>query len=1722
MAVIRDTVQIAKNSQYVYRTYPNFQKAVDAGQTDWEAVISPKTANSKTGPPDEPSVAAPSLEGLGFSTIPDKQFVSSQGSASLSECENRAKIAKQSLSRTDPVMKILEDGTVGVDCGNQGSVRKSRHWNQSDIHDKSSIVLPRETSRKSTRGSSKKLGRPRKQNGPTDLKEARAKAKAMATEDHDEPSQPELEEPVSLSGSKRKIYETNNVEEQPGPKCQRLAKSSKRKSHETSNIEGEPSPKRRYQANHARDRSQEIGQLGEPNSEHSPLTEQSYLNEDEAQKTSAETQTGQESCRRSGRKRKRKRKYQSESAPSPEPSLAEQSDDSNSKVRINPPGSERPRKKYGRGRPPKSLVIVIKFDRLLQADWLQSSNSQSMVSAPSAEDPGSYGDGLGLTPMELDRERDIDIPAKHSKNTTKDADVLEVFYDVAPTETSELIPGPEPSNSAETPSSYATPDPPSVEQTDSFEVTYATKAISDHNSDGETFFDLQSQLSPSSPTASGENLGRTDLLATFEHPTPNQNTSMPSLSRQPTVENDPESSQNLSTNGGNDGHPGVLYQTKSVSPVREMNRENNQQDVGHATEIQTSGFTNSYRKRGVAISGGFIGLSRAKTIIQVIKQAGGVFPGGNAIWYPFVTAWGENRSGSQLDRKTLNRAIKNLIDQDKLRKVTFIFKDEKGAIVTRYVLTLPDEDPTSEKVREIQKRISDAHPFHFIPPGVEVSDELKKGMKRTLRGSFEPSVTDNVSSRVHLRANAALGNALVSINRDTGESADVALPDADTQAMQRDAGQAGNHINASKSLMGNPFISPTARFQTDDSIIVHRLNEPKGSKPASTVETRKPISNRARKSTKGPKQGRTLPSTPARSSLPTNSSALYRRALDRLHHRQTNSPKTTLRPEQDTSTNQKSPLAETLSFINKSPATYDPNYEKSNQLSIMDPDQNFYASSGTFSTESNVTRNARLDLWRSSNIQEAFEDDMPYGIQDMVPRGTRRSKKAKPVEGRNISAYDQLKQELLQIRKWEESVILDKEWQHNYGDRKLRAVRFINHNMPHGQVIRNPGQVVVDCDNEGSENYTSENFLSSLANKHDDHLGFNPNFSPLSGPRSWHSAGSAPIEPASTSQSFPSLSPASASEQGHPSPQQPNRPKPPTQALHGTWGVLVPQPRAKDLVPKPASPKHTENSMPTRRARGQRKNVSRRTSLSQSHTSPPEDSAVAITQERSAALDSVEKKSLQLAVAIVRSLTSGIDQQEVQWGLVAQACNYMRDGLTLKKCWTSYRQKARTVADELQDRFQIRFAQAYEKGDLPELDYSKLEDFDWAWLLHWARTACAAEYKPDTESEPLQQLPREGRRALKSSDNISAFKEEPPLNERFFSTTASAPYRDALVNRSMFLSPIDGNDKADSTGAPTLPKHMPVSDLEVARSWIRANCLTPHASFNGQYASEKLRKLTEETIRTALDDMMAKKTLRHVKKNRVLPGRNYDLTETFLFSFRRPLDIKHFREAAQYKQKLDSAFQGHNAGDTGDAFSPNLAPSVMVSGMAGDGEVLGVLNLVASRHLEVVAHVPPITADINSAPEPQLSKWGLTAPGYQTAQMDRKKLIFDLEVRPTRTYVYGNPIKDRLVEETIRTPPVPDTADEKAPIPLWLDINGDCLVEVWNMVLVAILTTLVSRPGADLNTISHCCKRNLERWEALWCLEWCEAVGAARRCGSGWTTSDWWWLVITDGVGETA
>ncbi|OJJ88485.1 putative TFIIIC transcription initiation factor complex subunits Tfc3 [Aspergillus glaucus CBS 516.65] len=469
------------------------------------------------------------------------------------------------------------------------------------------------------------------------------------------------------------------------------------------------------------------------------------------------------------------------------------------------------------------------------------------------------------------------------------------------------------------------------------------------------------------------------------------------------------------------------------------------------------------------------------------------------------------------------------------------------------------------------------------------------------------------------------------------------------------------------------------------------------------------------------------------------------------------------------------------------------------------------------------------------------------------------------------------------------------------------------------------------------------------------------------------------------------------------------------------------------------------------------------------------------------------------SIVAVRVLAGGLEAKNVDWPLVAK-CFPKHEGQFIHERGKSILSRNRLQVAKMQSDFQERFIEAYANDKVPQIDYENLDGYDWVGVVDWAQAQLDI---PSTEKLP--NLP-----ATKAQfDGVFELREEPSpsLDEVYHGTNSVTLNRKrTLIAGVPFAEPLRPKHKHKYPTTPSQRKAN-LDRLEVAKTWIRANIVTPQESYNATQARKSLERFGEPLIQNAIQALMTERVIMMGNGGRVTPGRNYDITEVFVTTLRRrAIESSQLRRAAEFKSTvLDPALREQG--------------SLEVDYTADDGDILALINLAAHRKIILKPRNPP------------REKFGLTDGGYLTRLIDKQKMRFSIQITPVKeNYPFGNPIESQL--SSTFPPTLPISPSDKIPkIPVWLDIHGNFFKLLWDLVAGAVVGCVATRPGISAAGVASMMRPTVGAWEVQVMLEWLEGVGIVARPGRGgggggggvyrgerheqpgWVVGEWWWMV---------
>ncbi|KGO74859.1 B-block binding subunit of TFIIIC [Penicillium italicum] len=460
------------------------------------------------------------------------------------------------------------------------------------------------------------------------------------------------------------------------------------------------------------------------------------------------------------------------------------------------------------------------------------------------------------------------------------------------------------------------------------------------------------------------------------------------------------------------------------------------------------------------------------------------------------------------------------------------------------------------------------------------------------------------------------------------------------------------------------------------------------------------------------------------------------------------------------------------------------------------------------------------------------------------------------------------------------------------------------------------------------------------------------------------------------------------------------------------------------------------------------------------------------------------KQKLMVALVVVRVLAGGAESRVIDWALLRKAFPD-QDPSFIEARARQILNKNRLQITKMHRDFQECFLEGYEKDEVPRIDYSDLDGYDWPALVEWASTrldVSPSEQAPDLPAtrEQFNSVFELHEDALTAGDELFQAVHGVTIN-----------HKRNLMARNPFSIPVDDGTRTQPTS-----RKAAAAQIEAAKTWVRANIITAEETYRPNESSDILQRFGDRLITTATQTLINERVISSTSRGRVTPGRNYDISEYFLqtLSRKRAVESTQLRRAAHFKTNmLDLQFRTTGSSD--------------VEYAAEDGDILALINLYASGAVQMRPRDAP------------RAKFGLTDGGYETRQMDKKHFRFPIEVTPTATYRYGNSVQGKAAATIL--PPAPSSSDTNMPPrnPLWYDINGEFVRRLWDLVLGPVLGCLVMRPGIKAANISYMIKPTMGTWETVLMLQWLEEVGIVKSDGEGetacWRLEESWWMILS-------
>ncbi|KAK4150070.1 hypothetical protein C8A00DRAFT_18341 [Chaetomidium leptoderma] len=452
------------------------------------------------------------------------------------------------------------------------------------------------------------------------------------------------------------------------------------------------------------------------------------------------------------------------------------------------------------------------------------------------------------------------------------------------------------------------------------------------------------------------------------------------------------------------------------------------------------------------------------------------------------------------------------------------------------------------------------------------------------------------------------------------------------------------------------------------------------------------------------------------------------------------------------------------------------------------------------------------------------------------------------------------------------------------------------------------------------------------------------------------------------------------------------------------------------------------------------------------------------------------------AFIVVTTLLGGVDRV-VDWGLMLRL---MPDQTIsqLRHYWCALKKDRLSTIVSLTEKFRRAFLRAYEKNEVPPIDFNDVSAYDWKFLINWTTKLDMAERRA---------LPAT-RKALDETVTVSKFKH------------GNRPWREAFYHpqRSIFNKFQDATSESLSLSVDSVSDPRPSTDMIVAMSWTRSLCVTPVEAYTADAVLHRRNTLFPNRSKTEVTELMIK-GVDQLQQQGVISkssskwsnGRRWRFNNRVLDSLEKAAQQNKFAKAVQFKKELDRAFR---AGDK----------KKRVTYITNDGMIMALLNLQANGRVRIETTGQP---NVPMGHEPG---------NYETRKYTKKYMHFRLDIVPTDSYLYDDTttlseedttLSDLLTR--IKTTP-PPTRGPGGAVPVWCDVFGRVDADRWLKYLSAVLITLASRGSMGADGLVQTLKPVLMAFEAGLVVQWAGELGLLRAQlgATAPAVMEWWWIAV--------
>ncbi|KAK4127872.1 hypothetical protein N657DRAFT_688067 [Parathielavia appendiculata] len=449
------------------------------------------------------------------------------------------------------------------------------------------------------------------------------------------------------------------------------------------------------------------------------------------------------------------------------------------------------------------------------------------------------------------------------------------------------------------------------------------------------------------------------------------------------------------------------------------------------------------------------------------------------------------------------------------------------------------------------------------------------------------------------------------------------------------------------------------------------------------------------------------------------------------------------------------------------------------------------------------------------------------------------------------------------------------------------------------------------------------------------------------------------------------------------------------------------------------------------------------------------------------------------AFIVVTTLLGGVDRV-VDWGLMLRLVPDQTIS-QLRHYWCALKKDRLSTIVSLTEKFRRAFLKAYEKNEVPPIDYDNVLAYDWKFLIKWTTQLDMAERRtlPST------------RKALDETVTVSNVKH----GNRHWMEAYYHP------QRSMFNKFQDATSEALALSVDDIPEPKPSLEMILAMSWTRSLCVTPVEAYTAEAVLHKRNSLFPTHTKTEITELIMKgvdqlqrKGVISKSSSKWTNGRSWRFNTRVLDCLEKFAQQDKFVKAVQFKQELDRAFRADE--------------KKRVTYLTNDGMIMALLNLQANGRVRVETTGQP---NVPLGHEPG---------NYETRKYTKKYMHFRLDIVPTGSYLYDDAEENEDatladLRHRVKTA-LPPTQGPGGAVPVWCDVFGNVDADRWLRYLSAVLVTLASRGSMGAEDLVRTLKPIIMIFEAELIIEWAGRLGLvkAQLEGSAPAVMEWWWIAV--------